>query len=93
MIGTMGSEGVDTDLGRLDVLKRVEPIGEYHELQVVELSLVDDRIVRVLSLDQLIEVKAHVRRPKDRIVGAELRAIRNRLSLMPSTNEGDADLS
>ena len=63
------------------------------DLGVITASLVDDRIVRVLSLDQLIEVKAHVRRPKDRIVEAELRAIRNRLGVMPSTNEGDADLS
>jgi hypothetical protein len=80
---------IETDLGRLDVLKRVEPIGEFHELRMVELSLVDARVVRVLALDQLIEVKAHLRRPKDKIVEAELRAIRNRLAA--STNVDDSE--
>jgi hypothetical protein len=59
---------------------------------MVELSLVDARIVRVLSLDQLIEVKAHVRRPKDKIVEAELRAIRNRLGASVTTTVDDPNV-
>jgi predicted nucleotidyltransferase len=70
---------LDTDLGRLDVLKTVEPIGEFDQLHMSELSLVSDQLVRVITLDQLIEVKAHLRRPKDKIVESELRAIRDRL--------------
>lgn len=56
---------------------------------MVELSLVDARVVSVLALDQRIEVKAHLRRPKDEIVEAELRAIRNRLGA--STNVDDSE--
>jgi hypothetical protein len=46
---------------------------------MIELTLVSDRVVHVIALDQLIEVKAHLRRPKDKIVESELRAIRDRL--------------
>lgn len=70
---------LDTDLGRLDVLKRVEPIGEYEALRTTPIELVERRVVPVLELDQLIEVKSYLTRPKDRIVAAELRAIRERL--------------
>ncbi len=69
---------LDTDLGRLDVLGTVEPIGGFEALETVELPLISNIPVRVLSLDQLIEVKAHLRRPKDKVVEAELRTIRAR---------------
>lgn len=69
---------LDTDIGRLDVLGNVEPIGEFEALETVELPLLPERPVRVLSLDQLIAVKAHLQRPKDKIVEAELRSIRAR---------------
>jgi len=68
---------IDTDLGRVDVLREVQPIGPAESLATVELELVDGRRFRVLSLDQLIEVKSFVGRPKDRIVEMELRAIRD----------------
>lgn len=67
---------IDTDLGRLDVLRRVEPVGELEALDTVEMELIEGRRVRVLTLDQLIEVKAHTGRRKDLIVEQELRAIR-----------------
>ncbi len=67
---------IDTDIGRLDVLGTVEPVGGFDALETVEMELVEDRKVRVLALDQLIAVKAYLRRPKDKIVEAELRAIR-----------------
>jgi hypothetical protein len=70
---------IDTDLGRLDVLGTVQPIGSYHDLQAVTMELLAGKMFRVLTLDQLIQVKAHLRRPKDKIVEAELRAIRDRL--------------
>lgn len=69
---------LDTDIGRLDVLANVEPIGGIDRLETVEVELMPGRAVPVLSLDQLIEVKAHLHRPKDKIVEAELRAIRER---------------
>jgi hypothetical protein len=69
---------LDTDIGRLDVLGNVEPIGSFEALETVELPLLPERSVPVLSLDQLIDVKAHLQRPKDKIVEAELRSIRAR---------------
>lgn len=70
---------LDTDLGRLDVLKRVEPIGEFEHLRSRPMQLVVDRKVLVIELDQLIEIKAYLSRRKDKLVEAELRAIRDRL--------------
>ena len=35
--------------------------------------------ILVIELDPLIEIKAHLTRPKDKVVEAELRAIRDRL--------------
>lgn len=70
---------LDTDLGRLDVLGEVQPLGAYEDLEAVSMELLEGKSFRVLSLDQLIAVKAHLRRAKDKIVEAELRAIRDRL--------------
>jgi predicted nucleotidyltransferase len=67
---------IDTDLGRLDVLGHVQPIGAYEDLETVELDLLEGRTFRVLSLDHLIAVKAYLSRAKDKTVEAELRAIR-----------------
>jgi predicted nucleotidyltransferase len=69
---------IDTDLGRLDVLGEVQPLGPAETLATVEMELVEGKRFPVLSLDQLIEVKSFVGRPKDRIVEMELRAIRDR---------------
>lgn len=69
---------IDTDLGRLDVLGEVQPLGPASSLNTVEMELVEGKRFHVLSLDQLIEVKSFVGRPKDRIVEMELRAIRAR---------------
>ncbi len=70
---------IDTDLGRIDVLASVEPIGSLDALETVEMELVAGRRFEVISLDQLIEVKASLSRPKDRTVETELRAIRDLL--------------
>jgi hypothetical protein len=75
---------LQTDVGRLDVLGRVEPIGDYAALRATEMALVEGRLVRVLELDQLIAVKAHLRRPKDKVVEAELRAIAEFLRTDPA---------
>jgi hypothetical protein len=69
---------LETSAGRLDVLGNVEPLGGFDRLETVEMELVPGRQVPVLALDQLIEIKTHLRRPKDKIVEAELRAIRER---------------
>ncbi|MFV8753648.1 hypothetical protein ACNOYE_24095 [Nannocystaceae bacterium ST9] len=69
---------IETDLGRLDVLREVSPIGVYPALRTVELTLGDLRC-KVITLDQLIEIKQSLTRPKDREVALELAAIRERL--------------
>ena len=68
---------IDSDLGRLDVLRNIEPIGGYEALETVEMELLEGRVFKVISLDQLITVKAHLGRRKDLIVAQELRAIRD----------------
>lgn len=75
---------IQTDVGRLDVLGTVEPIGGIESLAAVSMELLPSRSFRVLGLEQLIAVKAHVGRPKDKLVEAELRALlRLRLSNPP----------
>ncbi len=46
---------IDTDLGRLDVLGSVEPIGSYEDLRTVELELTPGKYYQVIDIDQLIE--------------------------------------
>lgn len=70
---------LDTDLGRLDVLKTVQPLGEFADLRSEPMALIGGRTAPVLGLDQLIEVKAFLNRRKDKLVEAELRAIRDLL--------------
>lgn len=67
-----------TDLGRLDFLGEVPPLGAFDELHTTTVDL-GDFTVRILTLDDLLRVKEYVRRPKDLEVAAELRAIRDRL--------------
>jgi hypothetical protein len=76
---------LDTDLGRLDVLGELPPLGDVRELPTVERVFGNGLIVRVLALDALIAVKAHVGRAKDGIVEAELRAIRSAIAAKGSS--------
>jgi predicted nucleotidyltransferase len=67
-----------TDLGRLDFLGEVPPLGSFDAVcRNAETIEIDGLKVRVIALDDLITVKEHVRRPKDLEVAAELRAIRD----------------
>ena len=69
-----------TDLGIIDLLGSLPPVGDYSVVasRAVTITLfgID---VRMLSLDDLIAVKQHVGRPKDKSVEIELRAIRDRI--------------
>lgn len=67
----------DTDLGRLDVLGELPPLDDVRDLPSVERVFGDGLVVRVLALDELITVKAHVGRAKDKTMETELRAIRS----------------
>jgi hypothetical protein len=67
----------DTDLGPLDLLGWVEPIGSYEQLlpQAESIS-VGDLSLRVIALDDLIAIKRHIRRPKDQAALFQLEAIK-----------------
>ncbi len=66
-----------TEKGPFDLLGYVEPIGGYDEaaINAVEMQL-GPWTVKVLSLDDLIRIKEHIQRPKDRDSLMHLLAIR-----------------
>lgn len=70
-----------TDLGRLDVLSEVPPVGSATAVAARALTLeIYGRPCRVISLDDLIAVKSHLGRDKDRQALDELKALRARQS-------------
>lgn len=70
----------DTDLGRVDLLGSLPPVGEYERVAQASIAVtVGGLTCRLVALDDLIAVKQHVARPKDKAVEMELRAIRERL--------------
>jgi hypothetical protein len=67
----------DTIHGPLDLLGYMEPIGGYDEAIAAALDVgFGPWTVKVLSLDDLIRIKEHIQRPKDRESLMHLRAIR-----------------
>lgn len=71
---------LETDLGVLDILGEVQPIGDFAVVKshALEISLYGYSC-SVISLDDLIRVKESMKRPKDKEATAQLRAIRDRL--------------
>ena len=66
-----------TDLGPVDLLGWVEPIGAYEQLiERAETYDVVGRRVRTISLDDLIRVKQHIKRLKDQESLVQLLGIR-----------------
>jgi hypothetical protein len=67
-----------TDLGDLDLLGWVEPIGPYEKLvdRAETYDLGGGLTVRAIALDDLITIKQHIRRPKDQTALFQLEAIR-----------------
>lgn len=69
-----------TDLGRIDVLREAQPVGDYERLHARAGSFTfEGHVHELCDIDDLIAIKEHVARPKDLIVAAQLRAIRTRL--------------
>ncbi len=65
-----------TDLGRLDLLGQLPPVESVETVfSTAERMDVGGVEVRVIALDLLIQVKASLGRPKDKLMEAELRAI------------------
>ena len=68
-----------TAAGRFDVLREVEPIGEFPAVFAEsEIFEVDGIPVRVLSIDALMRVKSLTGRPKDKEGVMHLEAVKNR---------------
>jgi predicted nucleotidyltransferase len=67
----------DTDHGPLDLLGYVEPVGGYDEAleSAIDMDFGPWRI-KVMSLDDLIRIKEHIQRPKDRDSLMHLLALR-----------------
>lgn len=66
-----------TDLGDLDLLGEVEPLGGYDKVkQHAEAYTLGEYQVDVISLDDLIAIKQHINRPKDRDSLYQLLAIK-----------------
>lgn len=67
----------DTNIGPLDLLGWVEPLGTYEDLLPGAESIeVGDLRLTVMGLDDLITVKRHLRRPKDQAALVQLEALR-----------------
>jgi predicted nucleotidyltransferase len=68
---------LDTDLGKLDLLGYVDPLGDFDKLAERAESHPFGAIqLRVIALDDLIAVKKHIRRVKDRESLMQLLAIK-----------------
>ena len=67
-----------TEAGDLDLPGHLEPLGGYEELvETAETIRIGDLDVPVISLDDLIRIKEHIQRPKDRESLMHLKAIKN----------------
>lgn len=74
----MGSNFTFTTLlGDLDLLGYLEPLGDYDALiKHAETYRIGDLVAKTIGLDDLIRIKEHIKRPKDRESLAQLRAIK-----------------
>jgi len=67
---------LNTDLGPLDLVGWVEPLGTYDDLlRGAEQFDLDGLKVLVIGLSDLLTIKRHLSRPKDRAMLAQLEAI------------------
>ncbi|NTX05837.1 MULTISPECIES: hypothetical protein [Myxococcus] len=73
-----------TDLGRLDILSTAQPVGTYDDVASKAVSMeLYGHPCRIIGLDDLIAIKQHVGRDKDRMVARELLALRDRQATKP----------
>jgi hypothetical protein len=72
---------MDTDLGRFDVLREVEPVGDYGKVlsESVEMD-VNGTPTRVINIDALIRAKTFAGRDKDKVGVMHLESVKRRRS-------------
>ena len=69
-----------TKSGILDIIKRVDPIGDYEDVKKSAITVqLFGYPCQVISLDDLIKAKSHMTRPKDKSVLQELLAVKAKL--------------
>lgn len=68
---------LDTDIGQLDCLSFIDGVGDYRKVKegsrIIE---IEDMRMRVLNLDELIESKKAMNRPRDKEAVLQLEAIK-----------------
>jgi hypothetical protein len=70
---------LETDLGVIDIISEVTEVGNYEHVKknAVKFNLFG-HTCQVISVDALIKAKEKMGRPKDKLVVAELKALRNK---------------
>ena len=82
----------ETSLGDLDLLGHVEPVGDFDAVdQRAGSYSLGSQVVRVIDLDDLIRVKEHVGRKKDRESLHHLLAIKKLRETPGSANESSSE--
>lgn len=67
---------LETDLGVLDVMSELPPVGTFERIKnKSQLIAIYGYKCKVISLDDLIQIKESMKRPKDQQAAIELRAI------------------
>jgi hypothetical protein len=67
----------NTPFGPLDLLGYLEPLGDYDAILTNSSSMdVGGLVLRIIDLDDLIKIKEHLQRPKDRESILQLHAIK-----------------
>jgi predicted nucleotidyltransferase len=78
-IGTATAWGLDTDAGPVDLLFVLEPWGTYEDLRASAVEIGGFGVtIPIVALDDLIELKRALGRPKDLRVAVELEELRER---------------
>ena len=80
---------LSTSMGDLDLLGWVEPLGDYDAIiNNAETYPIDDLEVKTIGLGDLIRIKEHIGRPKDRESLLQLKAIRKLREENPGNQPG-----
>jgi hypothetical protein len=70
---------LSTEWGQLDCLGEIKGVGDYAACLACSEPILDGTVIRVLTLDALIDAKRAMGRPRDLRAVLELEAIRERL--------------